>query len=192
MFWNSVFFLMGFAIAYYKFNFLKNISCFFTTLESRLSNLKSLYKNILETENNEKGEQRSFRWSSVFKCCKFVYYLCQEQVIIHFRKRLFTPIFLNNNKVLYPLFVHNDIKYIALSNSSSMNKTDVLGVRFNPEDLTGVNKYNEKLLLSVLNIFEMEKLKPDDFNVESIKFDVLNKFYELTEVRFEKNQPILL
>lgn len=191
MFWNSVFFLMGFAIAYYKFNFLKNVSSFITTLESRLSNLKSLYQNILETENKEKGEQRSFRWSSVFKCCKFVYQLCQEEIIIHFRKRLFSPIFLNNNKVLYPLFVHNDIKYVALSNGSSMNKTDVLGVRFNPQELTGVNKH-EKLLLNVLNIFEMERLTPDDFNVESIKFDVLNKFYELTEVRFEKNQPILL
>lgn len=191
MFWNSVFFLMGFAIAYYKFNFLKNISSFFTTLESRLSNLKSLYQNILETENKEKGEQRSFRWSSVYKCCTFVYQLCQEEVIIHFRKRLFSPIFLNNNKVLYPLFVHNDIKYVALSNGSSMNKTDVLGVKFNPQELKGVNKH-EKLLLNVLNIFEMERLTPDDFNVESIKFDVLNKFYELTEVRFEKNQPILL
>jgi len=188
---NIVFFLLGFSMSYYNFG-LKRISSFFTFLETNLTNLKSLYTTILETENKEKNENRSFRLSTVYKCCKFLYKLCYENIIMYLRKRLFQPIFLNNNKVLYPLFIHNDIKYVALSNASSMTKTDVLSVKFNPVDINGMNKYDEKVLLNVLNIFEMEKLKPHDFNVESIHFDVFNKIYELETIQFEKNQPIML
>ncbi len=190
---------MGFSISQYNLNFglyqlqiLNTISNFFITLESNLSNLKSLYLNILETENKEKGEQCSFRLSAVYKSCKFLYKLSYENIIMYLRKRLFQPIFLNNNKVLYPLFVHNDIKYVVLSNSSSMTKTDVFSVKFNTIDATDMNKQNEKVILNVLNIFEMEKLKPDDFNVESIHFDVLNKFYALETISFEKDKPIML
>lgn len=190
---NIIYFLMGVAICYSNFGImlLKN---FFTTLHGLCADLKSLYFNMLETENNEekpgtsetpRNENKTFRVSTVIKCGRFIYNNMYERILLSFRKRLFPPIFLKNNKILYPLFVHNDIKYVAISSTSAVNKADILSVTFTPQ-----SPKLQSIFQSILNISSIERLSADDFGVDKIEVSILNKFYSLETLSFEKEKLI--
>jgi hypothetical protein len=181
---NIIYFSMGVAICYSNFG-ITQLRYFFTKLDSLCSDLKSLYFNVLESENKEKNENKKFRVSSLIKCGKFIYNNMYERVLLSFRKRLFPPIFLKNNKILYPLFIHNDIKYVAISSTSNINKTDIITVSFSPSS----SKF-EKIFPNILSINAMDKLKTDDFGVDKIEVSILNKFFSLETISFEKEQEI--
>jgi hypothetical protein len=184
MFWNIVFFLMGVAISYHNFG-VTQLRHFFTKLDGVCTDMKSLYLNMLEIENKEKNENKSFRMSALIKCGRFIYNNIYERVLLSLRKRLFPPIFLKNNKILYPLFVHNGIKYVAISSTSEVNKTDILSVSFTPQ-----SSKLQNLFPSILSISSMERLNADDFGVDKIEVSILNKYFSLETLSFEKDKSI--
>ena len=181
---NIIYFLMGVAISYHNFGVTK-LRHFFTKLDGICIDMKSLYLNILETENKEKNENKKFRMSALIKCGRFIYNNINERVLLSLRKRLFPPIFLKNNKILYPLFVHNDIKYVAISSTSAVNKADILSVTFTPQ-----SPKLQSMFPSILNISSIERLSADDFGVDKIEVSILNKFFSLETLSFEKDRLI--
>ena len=181
---NIIYFIMGVAICYSNFG-ITQLRNFFTKLDGLCLDLKLLYLNILETENKEKNENKSFRVSTVIKCGRFIYNNMYERILLSLRKKLFPPIFLKNNKILYPLFVHNDIKYVAISSTSAVNKTDILSVTFTPQ-----SPKLQSMFSSILNISSIERLSADDFGVDKIEVSILNKYYSLETLSFEKDKSI--
>ncbi len=189
----SLFLYMG--ITLYTMFYYRNLLCFFHNLKNYYDNGKSLYRKFVQSEREKK--QTYVYTFALINFMKFLYNALYEESIFYFRQRLFPPIFLNNNKMLFPLFVHNEIKYVLMSNKSEVTRSDIISVDFEiPENksLSKIQKIQKikKIFPHILNINKMEELYPEDLDIDNVSLHILTKFFNIETKTFQQGQAVII
>lgn len=187
----SLFLYMG--IALYTMFYYRNLLGFFNNLKNYYDNGRSLYRKFVQSEREKK---QTYIYTFAFiNFMKFLYNALYEESIFYFRQRLFPPIFLNNNKMLFPLFVHNEIKYVLMSNKSEVTRSDIIYVDMgntNNQTLTKKQQKIQKIFPHILNINKMEELYPEDLEIDKVSVHILTKFFNMETKTFQQEQPIIV
>lgn len=194
MFLETCIFFIGFSIGYFNINIWKTFSDMVSKIINSFYELNSLYVQLLEQETKGDKEKNVtlLHLKVILNCGRFLYNSTFEKLLFVFRKKLFAPIFLQNGKILFPLFVHNETKYVVISSKSEVLKSDICSLNYIVNDESKCISNIEKVFPNILNIYDMEKVTVDDLGLENINIDILNKQFSLETVSFEKGQTILL
>lgn len=186
-------FFLFIGIALYTMFYYRNLQSFFNHLKNYYDNGRSLYRKFVQSER-EKRQTYVYTFAFI-NFMKFIYNALYEEAIFYFRQRLFPPIFLNNNKMLFPLFVHNEIKYVLMSNKSEVTRSDIISIDMgntNNQTLTKKQQKIQKIFPHILNINKMEEVYPEDLEIDNVSLHILTKFFNMETKKFEKGQAVIV
>jgi hypothetical protein len=190
---KMILYFLYMGIALYTMFYYRNLLGFFNNLKNYYDNGRSLYRKFVQSEREKK---QTYIYTFAFiNFMKFLYNALYEESIFYFRQRLFPPIFLNNNKMLFPLFVHNEIKYVLMSNKSEVTRSDIIYVDIentNKQTLTKKQQKIQKIFPHILNINKMEELYPEDLEIDKVSVHILTKFFNMETKTFQQEQPIIV
>ena len=179
------------GLALYIMFYYHNVLSFFHNLKNYYENGRSLYRKFVQSEREKR--QKYIYTFAIINFMKFLYNALYEESIFYFRQRLFPPIFLNNNKMLFPLFVHNEIKYVLMSNKSEVTRSDIISVDFeNNQTLTKKQQKIQKIFPHILNINKMEELYPEDLEIDKVSVHILTKFFNMETKTFQQGQAVIV
>lgn len=160
----------------------------FTKEKSRWTKFWDLYSNVASKTFEKYSIQPFASIIAMYKTIKIIAMSEVEKYINSHLLKILKPIQLNENRILVPLFIHDNQYYICIENSSKVRQYDVIHSNGNTAHIVKIlNRY----VSEDTSPYKISTLTPNDFGVEKLTLTKLKNNRVETDI-IENNQSITL
>lgn len=179
----SIDIVLGFLFIYGSYIFFNKVVS--QEPESNWVKFWNLFSSVKSEYTNNISLPVVLDMYSFYKTVKIVVISKYEDFVNSHLLKMLRPIELENNKMLVPMFIHDNKYYLCIEKFSEVRKYDIIEVTDRPDLVPVLNR----LVSCETTPYKVSSIRPCDVNSETLIISILKDF-DININHFDKNDEV--